>query len=117
MIHSRTVPVSEYHANDAEILAAVQDSYNDPANMKAALRLIYDPQPLTENEQRLLDMLRTRRHMHAINRIAIAPLAPAMRQRLLNHVRYQQALRKIAHMYETAHTPHPKYVHAEWNRT
>ncbi len=114
-LESTYYPVAKQHANDAEIFAAVQNSYNDPAEMREALRLIYNPQPLTANEKTVMNMLLTKGIHKGINRVAIAPLSPEMRERILNYLRYVCAVRKIEHTYETEHVTNPKYVHAEWN--
>ncbi len=114
-LQSTYYPVAPQHANDAEILGAVQNTYNDPAEMREALRLIYDPQPLTPNEKAVLNMLLTKGIHKGINRVAIAPLSAEMRERILNYLRYVRAVRKIEHTYETEHVTNPKYVHAEWN--
>lgn len=114
-LESTIYPVANQHANDAEIFASVQNSYNDPAEMREAIRLIYNPQPLTQNEKGVLNTLLTRGIHKGINRVAIAPLSPEMREHIMNHLRYSRAIAKIEHMYEREHVPKSKFVHPEWN--
>ena len=104
-------PANE-HANNAEIMGALQTIYNDPENMKRALQIIYDPQPLTYVEQNTANQLKMR-GKKGINILSRAHVTPRNKARVLNKLRYNRQLRKIAHMYEIDHRP--KFLHPEWN--
>jgi hypothetical protein len=114
-LQSTYYPVAPQHSNDAEIFAVVQNSSNNPAEMREALRIIYNPQPLTEQEKKITNALLSKGIHKGINRVAIAPLPTQSRERIMNYLRYMRAVNKIEHTYETAHVTNPKFVHAEWN--
>ncbi len=114
LLQDRGYPVAPQHANDAQIFAAVQNSTNDPVEMREALRLIYNPQSLTDSEKAVMKMLLSKGIDKGINHAEIAPISASMRERILNYLRYFRAIHKVRHLYEKEHVP--KYVHAEWNQ-
>lgn len=108
-------PPTNIPQNDAEIMAAVLETYNSPQDMKAVLKLIYEPQNVTPEEANIERRLLTQGLRKAIGRVSQATLPEALKQKILNRIRYSLASHKIHHMFEKEYTINSRYVHPEWN--
>lgn len=115
-VHQALPTVSQYHAENAGMLGVLDSMLNDSQEMKDALRALYNPQPLTDSEKSLVARLMRKNGIaRGINRIAEAPIPEITKQRILNRLRYERAVQKVAHIYEKDHVTNPKFLHPEWN--
>lgn len=107
-------PSSEYHSNNAHLFATLQETYNDPVDMKKAINLIYNqPHEFTEQERTIIQSLTQGKKIHvAINNVAIAPIPEPFKTRILNFLRHYRMKHRIHKTYEKEHAP--MFIHTEW---
>ncbi len=104
VLFSRIHRSSDYQANNAEVFAALQESYNDPANMLKAINLIYEHDAFTDEERQLLQpYLQTRKVHLAINKIAASTLPESLKRKALMFLRHLRQKHRITKTYITQH--------------
>lgn len=108
-------PVANVHHQNAEIMGALLESYNNPEDMYEMIDLIYNYEPLTQQEQELLKPFMHNKTSTEISRLAASNLPPDIKHKLLNFYRRLRARHKIHHLYEKQHVPKARYIHPEWN--
>ncbi len=113
-------PPSQYHENNARTFTSLQEIYNDPEDMKRAIKELYE-QPEKVGSQFLpgqrayIKQLIERRGLPgALNHTTAAKgLAEPFRTNLINYLRYLLMRKRIDKTYRTNIVS--RYVYPEWN--
>lgn len=106
-------PNTNIHSNNAEIMGALMETNNSPENMRRAVNLIYETEPITNEEKIILGpFIRGPSHRN-ISRIAATNLSPELKQKFLMQYRRNRATKKLKRMYNNTYVS--KYTHPEWN--
>lgn len=115
----KVVPIPSYmQEQDAQVLSEIISLYDDPKDMFFALKRIYLPEELTEDEVSLINHRLTpgKRFHHLINEIDASNLPFELKQKVLRILRFNRAVTKIEKIF-IKNSSMPRYIHKEWNRT
>jgi hypothetical protein len=115
MVRSRIPEPSQIQTNDAEVLATVIETHDDPEEMIRALHTVYGPEELTPEEFDLANrLIKGRGFGTAINVLDSSTIPVDKKNKILNYVRYARAIRKVNYMFFRKNLSHPRFIHTEW---
>lgn len=113
------VPIPSYlQEHDAQILAEIVPLYDDPQDMISALKRIYLPEELTQEELSFINqqLPGQKRIEYLINDTHASNLPFELKQKVLRILRFNRAVKKIERIF-IKNSSMPRYIHKEWNRT
>jgi hypothetical protein len=113
-------PPSQYHENNARTFTSLQEIYNDPQDMKRAIKELYEQpekvgsQFLPGQRAYIKGLIERRGLPGALNHTTLAKgLAEPFRTNLINYLRYELMQKRINKTYRTNIVS--RYVYPEWN--
>ncbi len=112
-------PTSQYHENNARTFISLQEIYNDPQDMKRAIKELYE-QP-EKRESQLLpgqlmyvkSLIKERGLPGAVNYVSATGFKEPLKTNALNYLRYLLMRKRIDKTYRTNLVS--KYIYPEWD--